>query len=193
VSGEFTPAEVVEFDDLETMDVLAHPLRLKLLDAFRMPATVKDAAGMLEVPVTRLYHHVNQLVEHGLLVVTEERPKGALTERVFCVAANSFRPSPAFFERYGRDGQAEVIRLAFRMAETEMTESAAADRTADGLEEVPRDRRASIAVSALRLNPSDLADLITDIEDVLARYSKVEGSVSVGFFHAVYPRVTTHG
>lgn len=189
----YTPAEVVEFDELETMDALAHPLRLKLLDAFRRPATAKEAAEVLDVPVTRLYHHINQLLEHGLLLVAEERPKGALTERVFCVTADSFRPSAAFFERYGREGQAEMIRLAFRMAETEMTESAGAEQLPAGLAALPKDERASIAMSALRLDPADLAALIADLGDVLARYAKREGSLAVGFFHAVYPRITTHG
>ncbi len=179
-----------EFDDLATMDALANPTRLKLLDVFRQPATVKDAAEVLDVPVTRLYHHVNHMVEHGLLVVVEERPKGALTERVFRVAGGSIRPSAAFFERYGREGQAEVIRLAFRMAETEMTEAVGGGEMSDGLEGLASDKRSSIALSALRLDPSDLADLIADMDEVLERYNEKDGPVAVGFFHAVYPRVT---
>lgn len=190
----FTPAQVLEFDELETMDALSHPLRLKLLDAFRKPTTAKGAAETLDVPVTRLYHHINQMLDHGLVVVVEERPKGALTERVFGVAAETFRPSAVFFDRYGADGQAEVIRLAFRMAEAGMTESAVADFPDTGMVgTLPDDRRASIALSSLRLDPSDLADLIGELDEVLGRYAKLEGEIAVGFFHAVYPRVTTHG
>jgi DNA-binding transcriptional ArsR family regulator len=182
--------EFFEFDDIATMDALANPIRLKLLDVFRTPSTVKDAAEALEVPVTRLYHHVNTMVEHGLLVVAEERQKGSLTERLFRVAAGSIRPSAAFFEHYGREGQAEVIRLAFRMGENEMTEAVGGGELVHGLGGVPSDKRSTIALTTLRLEAADLAELIDELGEVLARYGEKDGPISVGFFHAVYPRVT---
>jgi DNA-binding transcriptional ArsR family regulator len=189
--SDYTPPEVLEFDDLATMDALSNPIRLKLLDVLSEPATVKEAAESLDVPVTRLYHHVNQMLEHGLLVVVEERPKGAMTERVFGVGGRAIRPSAVFRERYGPEGQAEVIRLAFRMAEAEMTTHAVtADPDEGPLADQPDGRRGSIALSSLRLDPSDLASLIEDMQALLDRYGDRKGSMSVGFFHAIYPRDT---
>lgn len=192
--SDWQPPDVFEFDDLATMDALENPIRLKLLDAFRRPATAKEAADALDVPVTRLYHHINQMLEHGLLLVVEERPKGAMTERVFGIGGKSIRPSAAFRERYGAEGQAEVVRLAFRMAETEMTSV-----VAEGLQDAPvvadvdPEARASIGLSALRLEPASLEALVADLNGLVARYSGEEGSIPVGFFHAVYPRGLSGG
>ncbi len=187
--SDYTPPEVLEFDDLTTMDVLSNPIRLRLLEVLSEPATVKEAAEELGVPATRLYHHVNQLLDHGLLVVVEERPKGAMTERVFGVGGRSIRPSAAFRERYGPEGQAEAIRLTFRMAEAEMTSLAeASDPERGPLAGGEGRRQATIALSGLRLDPDDLGDLIDEVQAVIDRYADRRGSTPVRFFHAIYPR-----
>ncbi|MEX1279300.1 MAG: helix-turn-helix domain-containing protein [Acidimicrobiia bacterium] len=194
--SDYTPPEVLEFDDLATMDVLSNPIRLKLLDVLSEPATVKEAAEALDVPATRLYHHVNQMLDHGLLVVVEERPKGAMTERVFGVGGRSIRPSAVFRERFGSEGQAEVVRLAFRMAETQMTAPIADGEAGSELLGGDADlRQASIALVTLRLDGEDLHALIEELDELVQRYGKKEydgrrGSIPVGFFHAVYPRDT---
>ncbi|MEX1287236.1 MAG: hypothetical protein AB1Z57_04780, partial [Acidimicrobiia bacterium] len=142
------------------------------------------------------YHHINQMLDHGLLVLVEERPKGAMTERVFGVGGKAIRPSAAFRERYGIEGQAEVARLAFRMAETQMTAPIADGLIgADPLEVDADLRQVSIALASLRLDREDLNALIEDIDELVRKYGEMEydgrrGSIPVGFFHAVYPRDT---
>jgi len=176
--SEHVPDEVFEFDSIETMDVLASPLRLRLSHCFRTPATAAEAAERLGVPVTRLYHHINRLLEHGILVVVEERPKGAMTERVFGIAANSFRPSTRFRERYGPEGEAEVVRLAFRTAEAEMTASFESEGMVTG--------RTSLALSRLSLREEDIPELVERMNALVREFGDRDGDLAVGFFHAVY-------
>lgn len=55
-------------DDVLSLRALAHPLRLRLLEAFRGgPQRIRDLARAFGVPRTRLYHHVKALVDAGIL------------------------------------------------------------------------------------------------------------------------------
>ena len=187
-SHSYERREVFEFDTIEALDVLVSPLRLHLLDCFAEPATVKQAAERIGVQVTRLYHHVNRLVDHGFVVVVAERPKGKTVERVYGAAARSIRPSPSFFDRYGTDGNAELMRLSFRTVESEVVASAESDPSLH-----PSGERSDLSVSRLHLSESDLRELVRDVKDLRDRYrSKKRGEIEVSFFTSVIPLTIEH-
>ncbi len=85
----------------EQLKALAEPLRQSLLEQFCRPATIKEAAAKLGVPVTRLYHHVDQLLAAGLIRVAREEKRRAVSERFFQAVARRFAVSPSAF---GGDG-----------------------------------------------------------------------------------------
>ncbi len=85
----------------EQLKALADPLRQSLLEQFCAPATIKQAAAKLAVPVTRLYHHVDQLLAAGLIRVAREEKRRAVSERFFQAVARRFAVSPSAF---GGDG-----------------------------------------------------------------------------------------
>jgi len=85
----------------EQLKALAEPLRQSLLEQFCQPATIKAAAAKLGVPVTRLYHHVDQLLAAGLIRVAREEKRRAVSERYFEAVARRFAVSPSAF---GGDG-----------------------------------------------------------------------------------------
>jgi DNA-binding transcriptional ArsR family regulator len=67
---------------------LAHPTRLRLLELFaERPRTTKQAAELLGVPPTRLYHHVNALERAGLLELRETRANRGAVEKWYAMAA----------------------------------------------------------------------------------------------------------
>src|SRR5206468_5112014 len=66
---------------------LAHPLRLRLLEAFAGEArTTMQVAAELGEPPTRLYHHVNALERAGILTLARTRQVRGTTERYFELA-----------------------------------------------------------------------------------------------------------
>ena len=85
----------------EQLKALAEPLRQSLLEQFCRPATIKQAAVRLGLPVTRLYHHVDQLLDAGLVSVVREEKRRAVSERFFQAVARRFAVSPSAF---GGDG-----------------------------------------------------------------------------------------
>ena len=70
---------------------LAHPLRLRLLEAFAgAPRTTMQVAAEMGEPPTRLYHHVNALERAGILTLARTRQVRGTTEKYFELARKRF-------------------------------------------------------------------------------------------------------
>lgn len=78
-------------DNTDTMKVIADPLRLRILRNLRRPRTVKDVAGRLDLPPTKLYYHVNLLEKAEMIRVVETNIVSGIIEKVYQVTARSFR------------------------------------------------------------------------------------------------------
>ena len=73
--------KVYKIRELEQVRLLADPLKLDLLQAFaERDKTAKAVADELGQPVTRLYRHVDALLDAGLLTVVQETPKRGTVE-----------------------------------------------------------------------------------------------------------------
>lgn len=96
-SGGSAPSQQSQFveertvGDLETLRLLADPLRLSILGAF--PAgragqsmSVKEIAEKLDEGQTKLYRHVKKLEEAGLLYVAETRVVSGIIEKRYRAA-----------------------------------------------------------------------------------------------------------
>lgn len=91
--AQFAPAPELRVADVDTLRVLADPLRLRILEAFEVhpddPLTVKAVAAALGEPITKLYYHVNLLERHGLLAVVGKRLVSGIVEKRYRLAAES--------------------------------------------------------------------------------------------------------
>jgi DNA-binding transcriptional ArsR family regulator len=81
--------------DVETLRAISDPLRIRILETMvaRKDArwSVKELAAQLEVPQTRLYHHVELLLERDLIRLASQRIVSGIIESRYRVAALSFR------------------------------------------------------------------------------------------------------
>jgi DNA-binding transcriptional ArsR family regulator len=83
------PPQILEerrVDDLETLRMLTDPLRLAILGALptgadEPPKTVKEIAEELDEGQTKLYRHIKQLEESGLIHVAETRVVSGIIEK----------------------------------------------------------------------------------------------------------------
>ncbi len=173
---------VLEFDTLEALDTLMSPLRLRLLSCFREPATVREAADRMDVQVTRLYRHVNRLVDHGFLIVSEERPKAKTVEKLYRTAGKNIRPSAAFLEQYGTEGTAELLRLGFRTVEADVVAAALVDPSID-----PSGERSTFGFTRLYLDEARLRELVEAVEALFHRFDERSGDIEVSFMGSVIP------
>jgi DNA-binding transcriptional ArsR family regulator len=118
------PDELV-IDDLDGLKAIASPIRMQLIFRFRSAASVADVASAMDVPVTRLYYHVNALVEAGVLEVLETKKKGPQLEKIYRVAGATIRPGPAVFSQAGdpRESAEAAATLILDTTRVELVEA----------------------------------------------------------------------
>jgi Helix-turn-helix domain len=96
-------------------DLLLHPVRLRIVQAFlgdRALTTTALRAELPEVPAGSLYRHVARLVDAGVLgVVSERRVRGAL-ERTYVLRTSAARIGVDDLARMSRDEHRQAF-LAF--------------------------------------------------------------------------------
>ena len=85
-------------DDLRVLEEINNPTRLRILYQLVEPATVREVADRLGVPVTRLYYHFNALERAGMIEVVETRKSGARLQRVYRALATHIKPGPSVLE-----------------------------------------------------------------------------------------------
>lgn len=91
------PDNVFVINDVETLRVVADPLRLRLLDVLRRgPSTVKQLAAVLDVPLKKLYYHINLLEACALIRVVGTRVVSGIIEKQYQVAAYRLSVDRAF-------------------------------------------------------------------------------------------------
>lgn len=90
----FTPADEFIINDLETLKVLADPLRLNIIEYLITPSTVKDVAAKMNKPPTKLYYHFNLLEKHKLIQMVFTRIVSGIVEKHYVASAHMYRIAP---------------------------------------------------------------------------------------------------
>jgi DNA-binding transcriptional ArsR family regulator len=140
---------------------LADPLRLQLLDFLaEAPRSARQLADCVRLPADRLYYHLGQLEQAGLIEVAEYRPLArGKVERIY---------APAATEPPGDDADPEAT-AAFLGS---MLEATAIDLTsAFAAKRAGRRREVDLFRGAVRLTDAALAELRGEIEQLTARFA----------------------
>jgi DNA-binding transcriptional ArsR family regulator len=160
--------ELAELESTDKLEELMHRVRGPLLRHLRTPHSAAELAAALDVPVTRLYHHLKVLESAGLIEVVATRRVGAALERRYRAIARGFQVGPDAV----RDSTDLARALASVLDSTRAdlvgaVESGAIDPAADldghGLD-------VAIWSLRLRLGPQDRVDLAERMEAVLAEF-----------------------
>lgn len=171
--------------DMEQVRLLTDPARLELVRAFaERPRTTKQVADLLEVPPTRLYRHVDALLEAGLLELIAERPKRGTVERYLRAVARRFEVDPALFAQ--TDGESADFGAILRGVEQDVSR-ALADATASS--DPPLVAHAQFVGSPARVARfrEKLTQLLDDLDED-AGGDAGEGDVVYGWLIALYPK-----
>jgi DNA-binding transcriptional ArsR family regulator len=99
--------EKATLKSLEQVKAFAHPLRLRLLEAFSdKPRTAKQAAELLRQQPTKLYHHVDALERVGLIKLVKTQKKRGTLEKYYRTVANQFAVDSKLFRLKGQGKEA---------------------------------------------------------------------------------------
>lgn len=163
------PEDEFLIEDLETVKMLNHPVRTSVLQLLIFePKSVKDVAAELDVPVTRLYYHVNMLEEARIIRVVATRKAGAMIQKLYQASARSYRPSPSMVATIDDPREAAQVAAATVLdtarVDIEQTLFARfADPDADH-------QPAALGRTIVRLNRDDAQDLADRLMELLESY-----------------------
>ncbi len=177
--------DVKIINNLDTVRLLADPFKLKLIQAFaESDRTAADVAKLLDEPLTKLYRHVDALLDAGLIEVTRETPKRGTVERQFRTTAKRFEVDQALFGS-GNAGEA-VAPVRKVLADTE-------GEIVDALEKQDPVIEPVLVRMAIKGSPDRLrelqASLLEWVESVSADSDELEGDeIEAGCLIAFYRR-----
>lgn len=163
--------EQLEINDLETLKIITEPTRLAILEAVHDPCSVTEIAGRLGVPRTRLYHHINLLEEHGLIRQVSTRKKGALEEKVYEAAADSFAPGPDLLQSEDKTERVEAIVTGILDATREDLRLSLIENWAD--DDADRPKQTSLHRGLLWLSPEEGERFLEQVMSLFEEYAKL--------------------
>ena len=125
-------APVTLLDSPDALRLALTPLRRRLLERLRIPASASELASELKQPRQRVNYHVRALESAGLIHLVEERQRRGCIERILAARANAFvvdpsvmrsgapaRPRPEAQDRFSAehliDAAGDVVRQVARM------------------------------------------------------------------------------
>lgn len=124
------PAGIQTISSVETLKVVADPLRLRILAALRRaPATAKQLAQALDTPLKGLYYHLGLLEEHELIRVHATRVVSGIIEKQFEPTAYRITVDRALFAPEAPEaatGLDVFIAIVLEQAHAEIQRSIAA-------------------------------------------------------------------
>ncbi|MGI9272169.1 MAG: helix-turn-helix domain-containing protein [Woeseiaceae bacterium] len=124
--------ETFKIKNLEQIKLLSDPLKLQLIQAFAEDAkTTKQVATELGESVTKLYRHVDALLDAELIEIAEEKQKRGTVERTFRAVARRFEADHALFADQADEEATHAARELLRSAENEILGALAADGDRD--------------------------------------------------------------
>lgn len=148
--------------DIETLKVLSHPFRIKLLSQFGEGSTVKEAANSLGLAPQKLYYHVNLLEKHGLLEVVGTRMISGIVEKSYRITAERYVPAPDLLtvDADGTDLRFKTIRAMVDRVRDDLSQATKVAHD-DG-----RKRRPNVALSQATIRPQDFEQVTRKLEEL---------------------------
>jgi len=177
---------------LEQIKVMAHPLRMRLLEAFsHEPITTKQVAALLAERPTRLYHHVDALERVGLIKLVRKRKKRGTVEKYYQTVARTFAVDRRLFKL---KSQARVAHSGMRDVITGIFEDTLSEIYVHLAERINQqktdDERIIVSHSRIRMTQSDVSDFNKAIKALLKKYEtkkRIPGAIDYGYTLALYP------
>jgi len=166
------PHAEMTITDLDTLKVMADPLRLHIRELMLQPGTVKQVAAELDIPATKLYYHVNLLEKHGLIAVVGSRLVSGIVEKQYQVTAYRLRVAPHLLSQTGTPGdeREQSIRAVFDSTRDDLL-GAIQSGVVDVSPHSALHAGAQLATLRLRLDDEQALALFLEIATLVRQYA----------------------
>lgn len=181
MSDPLQPAPEYLVSDLETLRVLADPLRIQIIERLTpAPRTVKQVAAELGLPPTKLYYHIKQLEERGLIQVVETRLVSGILEKQYRATARRYHVDKTLFAPASPGGREGLhLMLTSLLDDTRddierSVEAGVVDVTTPEDASRPLQRTLFLARHTVYLTPAEAEAFYRRLRDLLDEYTTAE-------------------
>ena len=172
---DFVPAEEQVVDKLETLKVLADPLRSRIRELMVKPTTVKEVAAKLDVPATKLYYHINLLEKNELIVVVDMKLVSGIVEKHYQISAYRIRLAKHLLAT-NPDSENEGFSLAmssiFESAHSDLLR-AAHDGAVEWNDDGERHKSLSVETGKMFLTEEQAAEFYAELKTLFERFGEL--------------------
>lgn len=184
--------DVLVLTRLDQLRALADPLRLRLVEQLTTgDGSVAELARVVAVPITRLYHHVELLLEAGLIELVETVRKRGAPERRYRALARRYHVDRSLLELSpGPDGATEELLAMSRGVLGGALESVVTGLRTGAIRPGTPGRGLLLQDRGLRLSVEGFQALATELPEFLddfARRHKTRGGASYRLAAALFP------
>jgi DNA-binding transcriptional ArsR family regulator len=185
-SAEAEPQAIRTVNDVEVLKALADPTRLAILTALMksgrdLPVmSVKELAAELGEPQTKLYRHVRQLEEVGLIRVAATRLVSGILEQRYQACQRDLMLDRGFVREHADESEV-AMQAVLDLYRDGFFAAFRADQLP--VDEVPPQgdyRRPLIYVADLRVSPARAAELRSKLQEVMDGLKDAETEDSDG-------------
>lgn len=176
---DFKPAPVMMVEDLETLKILADPMRNQILEILAPEKlTINQMAKKLGLSPSKLYYHINLLEKYGLIQEVDSIVKANIIEKVYWISAYECKMDDSLCNFSTPEGQESTMTAMVTPIDStreDMMRSLEARASAlnQGAEEHPRE---VVIFRELRKMDDQEADAFAErIKEVLEDFESFEG------------------
>ena len=176
VNETFEPSEEFIVADLDTLKVLADPLRLSILEYLAQPGTVKQIAEKIGKPPTKLYYHFNLLEKHGLIQMVDTRIVSGIIEKHYQASARMYSLQHGLLSPGTKDfeeGLNVTLSGIFGDAREDIRQSIE-DGVVDTSDDAPESRRLVISQARMNLTPDQAQTFYERLVDLIGEFKGLE-------------------
>lgn len=192
--ANFKPIDILRIKTLEQLRAISDPLRLDILEIISHEAmAVKQIAGKLNQPPTKLYYHVSELEKAGFVKLVGRRVKSGIVEKYYRSVSEAIQVDRSLLN--AKAGAEEslglIISSVFDTTIADITRSYKAGRLKAVDEKASDEGKLLMLTHDLcRLRPEDIPVFIRKFKALLAEMDpkrKGENLVTYGCTIAFYP------
>lgn len=186
------PVDKLDLDDLGLLGELTHPMRSRILRSLKQPRTVAEVAEQLDMPVTRLYHHINRLEDLGFIRVVATRRVAAVTERRYQVTAKSFGIADHLFTSADKAELAAALGALFDVAKLQFQREV---EHGNSLRSDTNDEHSILSLGTGYYSPEHRDELLSRLREVIGEFDSDlpdddPEAIRTSVFIAVFPETT---
>jgi DNA-binding transcriptional ArsR family regulator len=177
--GAIQPEDIFIIDNLETLKIVADPLRLKILELLRSaPHTVKQLGTALHTPLKKLYYHVNLLEEHGLIRVSSTRVVSGIIEKQYQVTAYRLSVDRALLapDDTGGDSLDAFLSMILDHAKSEIKKSARAGLIEVSEHKSLQERGLLLGRRWIRMSPAQADEFLLRLKELEREFETAQSS-----------------